>query len=265
MATEQSPAFQAYPRDFVGDLDVAALDLEQVGFYWMLLCYAWMKDGLPDDFSKISRALRISTAKFQKLWEVVGEKFYRDDEGKWRNARQEEEREKQRKYREERSLAGKRGNAERWGEARSAIAEPSLGESLSDEKRIAKHRSSSSSALSSSSSSSESDSLSVVPIATGPHRSHAFCSIACVPAFLHVEFRTGLNRANEDEADAELRTGYLAHIKAWPEGKATGNNLDFWRSWYRATYPAPTAKTTKAQQNQRDIDAWLKRDAKETA
>jgi hypothetical protein len=100
-------------------------------------------------------------------------------------------------------------------------------------------------------------------VATGPHRSHAFCSIACVPAFLHREFRTGLNRPDEDEADAELRAGYLDHVTAWPAGKPTGDAVHFWRAWYRARYPAPTAKELAGEANSRAIDAWVNR--KDTA
>jgi hypothetical protein len=75
-------------------------------------------------------------------------------------------------------------------------------------------------------------------IATGPHRSHAFCSIACVPAFLHDEFRRGLNRVSVDEADRELRRGYIAHVGSWPEGRPTGDAIQFWRAWYQQRYPA---------------------------
>jgi len=79
------------------------------------------------------------------------------------------------------------------------------------------------------------------PVATGPHRSHAFCSVACVPAFLHAEFRRGLNRADEDEADRDLRAGYRAHVEAWPAEKPTGDAVAFWRGWYKATYPVEPA------------------------
>lgn len=102
-------------------------------------------------------------------------------------------------------------------------------------------------------------------IATGPHRSHAMCWVACVPAFLHVEFRAGLNNPDEDAADAELRAGYKAHIATWPEGKPTGDAIHFWRAWYRVQYPAPTAKDTKATKRKQEMDAWLNRDTEARA
>jgi hypothetical protein len=99
------------------------------------------------------------------------------------------------------------------------------------------------------------------------HVGHAHCDLVCVPAFLHAEFRQGLNRPNDpDGADDELVKGYRAHCEGWPDGKPTGDPCAFWRAWYRARYPAPTVRDTKAQQNDAAIKAWLERDgAKETA
>lgn len=96
-------------------------------------------------------------------------------------------------------------------------------------------------------------------IATGPHRSHAFCSIACVPSFLHQEFRAGLNRENQDSADDELRQGYRQHIAAWPAGKATGDAIAFWRAWYREKYapPVPVFGKGKTAGNQQALEQFL--------
>jgi uncharacterized protein YdaU (DUF1376 family) len=257
MAKEQAPAFQFYPRDFVGSFNVAGMTLEEVGFYTLLLCHAWLEEGLPNDHRRMARALHIPSVKFEKLWTVVGQQFKAWEDGTLRNSRQERERDNQRRYRDERSVAGKKGNAERWGETRRAITEPSL----SDENGIANHRSSSSTASATATASAGRVSLPAIPIATGPHRNHAFCSIACVPAFLHVEFRNSLNRANEDDADDELRQGYLAHIAAWPEGRPTGNNLDFWRAWYRVKYPAavPMMGAGKTAGNMAALETVLNR------
>jgi uncharacterized protein YdaU (DUF1376 family) len=148
MAPDKAPAFQFYPRDFVGDLDVAALSLEEVGAYTLLLCYAWLKDGLPDDPAKLAKALHVTPAKFQRLWRVIAHKFPKMDDGRLRNERQEEERAKQAAYKQERSESGRKGNAKRWAEAHAVIAQPSL----SDENSIANHRSSSASSSASSSS-----------------------------------------------------------------------------------------------------------------
>lgn len=146
MASEKAPAFPFYPRDFVGDLDVAASSLEEVGFYTVLLCYAWLKDGLPNDHAKLARALHVTPQKFARLWAVVGEKFPKAPDERLRNPRQEEVREEQRAHRAERSESGRRGNDRRWKDTRSAIAQSSL----SDESANAEGSPSSSSASASS-------------------------------------------------------------------------------------------------------------------
>lgn len=110
MAAERAPAFQFYPRDFIGDLDVAAASLEEVGAYTLLLCYAWLKEGLPDEPDKLARALHISRAKFDRLWEALAEKFPASTDGRLRNPRQEEERGKQKEWKEL-SVAGGQASA----------------------------------------------------------------------------------------------------------------------------------------------------------
>lgn len=98
-------------------------------------------------------------------------------------------------------------------------------------------------------------------LTSGPHKTHAFCATACVPSFLHQAFRAGLNREDQDEADDELRAGYREHIDAWPKGQATGDAVAFWRAWYQAKYPAPTAKDTKAAAEKRRQDEFFARQA----
>lgn len=108
MATDKAPAFQFYPRDYLGDFDVAAMTLEEAGAYSMLLSFSWLKCGLPNDHRKLARALGVTPARFERLWETIGAKFEAGDDGKLRNSRQEREREKQeisRKRREGAALA----------------------------------------------------------------------------------------------------------------------------------------------------------------
>lgn len=106
---KKSPAFQFYPNDFLGSGAVSAMDLEEVGAYWMLLCYAWNEHGLPDDFSRMARWCRVSRRKFEVLWEAIGPNFSLRN-GRWYNARMEREREKQEQHRSKRARAAH----ERW-------------------------------------------------------------------------------------------------------------------------------------------------------
>src|SRR6185312_11765498 len=51
----KSPAFQFYPNDFLGSGSVAAMTLEEIGAYVLLLCYEWNEGGLPDDLDRLAR------------------------------------------------------------------------------------------------------------------------------------------------------------------------------------------------------------------
>lgn len=123
MATaEKPPAFQLYPRDFVADLDVAAMSLEELGAYFLLLCHGWLKDGLPNDEQKLLRLLsrpRTRGRSLADVWAAVEEKFPVAPDGRRRNARQEEVRAEQALYRESQSERGRKGAEARHGHSRS--------------------------------------------------------------------------------------------------------------------------------------------------
>ena len=55
------PSFQLYASDFTGSPTIAAMDSEQIGWYIMLLCYAWESDPcgtLPADLEIVRRLAR---------------------------------------------------------------------------------------------------------------------------------------------------------------------------------------------------------------
>jgi uncharacterized protein YdaU (DUF1376 family) len=235
VAKEKAPAFQFYPRDFVGDLDVAASRLDEIGCYTLLLCYAWLKNGLPDDMRKLARACRVSDAKFAKLWAVVGEKFPRAEDGRLRNRRQEEERAKQADHR----TKGQDAAAARWHP--DGIAKPMPGQCSTDAPAsVGQCQTDALHLQSASASSSASPEVHTqdrpTPVATGPHRNHAFCWIVCVPAFLHDEFRRKLNGDDQAKDDGIVRRFYLSVAENWPEGKRIGDtDVVFWRArWEEA-------------------------------
>jgi uncharacterized protein YdaU (DUF1376 family) len=90
----KSPAFQFYPNDFLGSGSVAAMTLEEVGAYWILLCYDWNEEGLPNDRDRLSKWCRVSRKRFEAIWSVIGENFDLVDD-RWRNNRLQIERQKQ--------------------------------------------------------------------------------------------------------------------------------------------------------------------------
>lgn len=117
MATDKAPAFQFYPRDFVSDLDTASMSLEELGAYVLLLCYGWLKDGLPDDEDQLLRLLQRPKTRGRTLadvWHVIAVKFPVAGDGRRRNARQEEVRAEQADYRAQVAEHGRRGARARW-------------------------------------------------------------------------------------------------------------------------------------------------------
>jgi uncharacterized protein YdaU (DUF1376 family) len=106
------PAYQYYAADF--DEDTASWDCYEVGVYQRLLNYEWINGCLPNEPIRLARIARTSSKKFQKSWEIISKKFSQNGEGFLVNRRMEEEREKQRKYREEQARKGKIGADKRW-------------------------------------------------------------------------------------------------------------------------------------------------------
>ena len=103
-----SPAFQFYPSDWlVGTL---TLSLSEEGAYLRCLCHQWSTGTLPaSDIPALARIMRVTEREAAKLWARIGGKFILGDDGLWRNARLETEREKQAEYRLAKVGAGRRG------------------------------------------------------------------------------------------------------------------------------------------------------------
>jgi len=108
MSTERSPAFQFYPRDFLSDIHVAAMTLQERGAYITLLCLCWSEQSLPIDTKALARICRISTARFARLWPAI-EPCFLIDGTRLIQPRLDRERKKQEAYRLLKSRAGKQG------------------------------------------------------------------------------------------------------------------------------------------------------------
>jgi len=100
-------AFQLYPRDLLADPQVAPMTLEEFGAYVVLLCHAWMGEGLPDDHKHLARLLKVSPRKFKAIWQMVGPCWH-EEGGRLYQKRMEEVRREQRKFREKQSNNGKK-------------------------------------------------------------------------------------------------------------------------------------------------------------
>lgn len=104
----KSPAYSYYPDAF--EQGTAMMTLPEVGAYQRLLNHQWASGAVPgDDLKRLAAILRCTPAMAKAIWAVVGRKFVRDTEGAWRNARMEQEREKQQRRSEALAKNGARG------------------------------------------------------------------------------------------------------------------------------------------------------------
>lgn len=108
MAPERAPAFQFYPKDFMADSNVVAMNLTELGAYMRLLCFCWLDQSLPADMPGLARLCRVSSAAFTKLWPALKPCFVEVD-GRLVQPRMERERQKQEDYRAAKAAAGKHG------------------------------------------------------------------------------------------------------------------------------------------------------------
>ena len=120
------PAFQFYPKDFVSDLNVASMTMEERGQYITLLSHCWIEDGIP-----ISSPL---VKQWLKKGSILEGCFYKKN-GKIRNKRLDEEREKQIAWAEKSSKGGKKTQGKRW----EGVKKESRGERLAKAKEKGIH------------------------------------------------------------------------------------------------------------------------------
>lgn len=98
-----APWFPFYPADFLGG--TFAMDAAEVGAYVRLLCLQWQGGGLPNDPAKLA-ALSGNT-----FVSAIADKFVRCEDGKLRNLRLEEYRERASK----KSASATAAINKRWG------------------------------------------------------------------------------------------------------------------------------------------------------
>lgn len=180
MTTCKSPAFQFYPKDFIGDPKVAAMPMDVRGMYISLLCYDWIEDGfLASEMHILAQCDPDGSAMAQ-----LSRCFIRHPKksGHLTNPRIQKERDLQLQHRSERSESGKKGAKARWinnlGDMAtpdkkdgSAIAQPCFQNGTAMILPMAKNGSSSSSSSSSINLSKDRDSIRVVEGGMGgdPH------------------------------------------------------------------------------------------------
>ncbi len=90
---DKLPYYRWFPKDAETSEAYASMTDAELGFYHRCLNRAWLNDGLPADPAKRAQALQKPRSYADKMWSgIVGERFTLDDNGRYRNGRQEEER-----------------------------------------------------------------------------------------------------------------------------------------------------------------------------
>tara|TARA_S200002703_G_scaffold15436_4_gene13233 strand:+ start:1854 stop:2789 length:936 start_codon:yes stop_codon:yes gene_type:complete len=127
----KSPAFQFYPKDFLGSMSVSLMSAEQIGAYVLLLCYNWNNGGIPKNRVAIATLCRLPLAtlnewgKSDKENPVISRFVEDKSTGLLVNERLERERASQIERREKAANSGRKGAARRWdGHKKSKNSNP---------------------------------------------------------------------------------------------------------------------------------------------
>jgi hypothetical protein len=127
-----SNAFLLHVSDFLLDENVAAMSLEQIGGYVVLLGFANRQGSLPADKAQIARMLKLNSAKFESLWAALSRCFVQteiDGEPRLINPTLVRQREEYQAFKERQRVSGSRGGQARLKAKKGttkAKAKPSL-------------------------------------------------------------------------------------------------------------------------------------------
>jgi len=113
----QRPAFQWYPKDYLTDINVVSMTLEEEGAYRRLIDYCWLNGTIPADTKRMAPLCKCQADKMAELWPAIEPCFRpHPKEVKWLiHPRLERERIKQDEHLKKKSRAGKAGAKARWG------------------------------------------------------------------------------------------------------------------------------------------------------
>ena len=109
----KSPAFQLYPQDWLGDLNVASMTEQEEGVYIRLICYCWTHGSLPANIEKLKRLLKDGPSHNEITLEPVLKCFTPDGNGNLIHKRLEIERLKQKEWSEKSKKGGLQAQANR--------------------------------------------------------------------------------------------------------------------------------------------------------
>lgn len=235
----KSPAFQFYPKDFLGDGDQAGMSLQETGAYARLMCYEWNShgDGIPDDAIRAANMVHAAPGAMRKMWPAIRSMFipHPTEPGRLVHPRLEKERAKQNIFRRRQSDASKK----RWGSrgipAASSgdipLAIPKASSSISDLRSsdFSQHP--------------RKEREGVPRTRTGSgvmagslprdHLRHSWCGRVCVPDFLHGQFERSTG-----QSEPTLKAFYNDTFTAISEDEPVEPDaVKFWRPRVSARWP----------------------------
>jgi len=126
MAKEQAPYMPFFGRDFYGDVNVMAQDLEEQGAYIRLSWLCWQEGTIPADVAMLAMICsNTPVSRFKKkIWPKLCGLFEATPDGRLVHRKIESIRDGKEAFRKKCSEAGKIGNERRWGPYRVPDVNP---------------------------------------------------------------------------------------------------------------------------------------------
>lgn len=109
-AVDSPAGLVIYPGDYLGDDEISAASPEAIGVLFLLLLREWKQMGLPRDHRKLAHWVRLTPARFSRVWAEIGAHFVEQDD-RYIFPRNQIERERQAKRR----MQAQHAAQSRWG------------------------------------------------------------------------------------------------------------------------------------------------------
>ncbi len=138
VATERSPSFSWYPKDWLSDVTVRTMSHAERAAYVDLLCFCWIEDTLPAEPKALAQLLGVSPRMFARWWPKLRTCF-EEEAGRLRHRRLDQERADQAKWRASRAAAGRKGAARRWHSHGIAMTQPAAEDGDAKARPMAEH------------------------------------------------------------------------------------------------------------------------------
>jgi uncharacterized protein YdaU (DUF1376 family) len=233
------PAYQWNVQDARSDEVFLLMTYEQRGIYRELLDQQWLEGSIPADPSSLAKILRISPAKFQKVWPLISSKFRPRSDSRLVNDRLEVYRRGLDEFVKNQAEKGAIGAAKRWGSHAPAIATPMANDSTLTLTKTVTQEQERESAPPRTPARSETRTAAPL-IAQSSHRNHAICGVVCLPSAMYEQF-LGFCRHRPDPQGyvsaffAQWNTRYFEGDRKAHE--ISGDAFDFWRKRWAETHP----------------------------